>query len=128
MLHPEPNRTWQSGPSWGVEPDADAGSADDDHDLRRRRELCIEVLSQMSTSCAGPYPFGDAVYLIDALDPRSLQAPPSRARPFRWLVRFGEGCLTWLGTAHRIELPIGKGSDGAEQSWASDISLRGLHS
>ena len=121
MLHPEsPNPPlWGSDtgdPAW---PDGDDVCRD-----RRHRDLCGEILAQMAAGGAAPYPFGDALYLVDALGHR---APPARHGGLRRrMARLATLWLTWARRAHRMEQPNGEGSFGGGQSWAADLPLRGL--
>ena len=119
MSHPESQRPWFGNPL--REPDA-AGPADAE---RLHRQLCGEILAQMAAGCVAPYPFGDALYLIGAMDPRPPQAAPARAARDPWLMRFGSWCLTWAGRARRMGQPNGGGCDSGRSS-ALRLSVRGL--
>jgi len=97
-----------------------------------RAEAAREALAQIAAGWNGTYPYGDVLALIDALDPRALQAPPRPLRPYAWLGRMlrrlGGFLLTRAGRAHRMKRTIGEGCRGDGRSPAPGLSLRGVPS
>jgi hypothetical protein len=91
------------------------------------RQLCAELLVQMAAgNGVAPYPFGDALYLLDGLGRRPPEIRPARRRG--WLARL---LATLRLTGAREERPMeprgGGGSGGGARPRFADLPVRKLH-
>jgi hypothetical protein len=99
MLHSDMHGRWTA-------------AAAEERAMRAHRQLCAEMLEQLAAGGSAPYPFGDALYLLDAMHPR---VPPDGA--LRRLGRF----LTSAIQRHPMEPRSGEGSGDGR---SSDVPVR----
>ena len=128
MVHREERGQWQHEPP---EPPSNWWPPEPAEPRPARAEAARDALAQIAAGWDGTYPYGDVLALIDAIDPRVLQAPPPRFRPGarlrRMLGRFAGFFLTWAGDGHRIRRTIGEGF-GDGRSAPAGPALRDLPS
>ena len=111
MLHSDLHGRWVS-------------EADERADLLRR-QACAEMLEQLAAGGTLPYPFGDALHLLEAVRPpvdHEVRTPPDAARRrLGGILRF----LTWRGDRRRME-HSGEGSGGDGRPGDSVLPVRGV--
>ena len=116
MLHPETPRN--------LPPES---RDEDEARARDHRQLCTEMLTQMAAgNVVAPFPFGDALHLLDGLGQRRHPPYPGPRRGwFRRLI--ASLCLTGAPEARGMEPRGGGGSGGDGRSLFAGLPVRDLH-
>jgi hypothetical protein len=90
---------------WSPDPDAEGAEL-------LHRQTCAEMLGQLAAGTTVPYPYGDALYLLEALRPPAEDAASSAAGPGRRLARAMTRLLTRADSRHPMQRADGGDSVG----------------